>query len=159
MIGSCTGFTKWWSKPDRIEPVSSDGADWADTATSSGAGTDLDSEFLLLPRDRLADFILRDMEIILGQWETFAATLLPAAANMKSLALRDHAQQILEAVAADLSAAQTREAQCEKPLARAKTDRSPGDSGADAWSFTRSKRVRIHQLAAEYRALRASVLR
>jgi uncharacterized membrane protein YdfJ with MMPL/SSD domain len=52
---------------------------------------------------RLADFILRDIEIILGQWEAFAATLLPAAANMKSLALRDHAQQILETVATDLS--------------------------------------------------------
>ena len=60
---------------------------------------------------RLADFILRDMEIILGQWEAFAATLLPAAANMKSLALRDHAQPLLEAVAADLFTAQNREAQ------------------------------------------------
>ena len=68
---------------------------------------------------RLADFILRDMEIILGQWEAFAATLLPAAANMKSLALRDHAQQILEAVAKDLSTSQTKEAQREKSMGRA----------------------------------------
>jgi hypothetical protein len=67
---------------------------------------------------RLADFILRDMEIILVQWEEFAATLLPAATNMKSLALRDHAQQILEAVAADLFSAQTSEAQRVKALCR-----------------------------------------
>ena len=40
---------------------------------------------------RLADFILRNMEAIVAQWEAFAATLLPAAANMKSPALRDHA--------------------------------------------------------------------
>jgi hypothetical protein len=66
---------------------------------------------------RLADFIVRDMEIILRQWVEFAATLLPAATNMASLTLRDHAQQILEAVAADLSAAQTREAQRENSWA------------------------------------------
>jgi hypothetical protein len=54
------------------------------------------------------------METILAEWEAFAGTLLPAAANMKSLALRDHAQQILEAVAKDLSTSQTREAQLEK---------------------------------------------
>ncbi|HEU4925150.1 MAG TPA: sensor histidine kinase, partial [Burkholderiales bacterium] len=47
---------------------------------------------------RLADFIRRDMESILAQWEAFAATRLPAAASMASLELRDHAQQILEAV-------------------------------------------------------------
>ena len=57
---------------------------------------------------RLADFILRDMESILAKWEAFAATRLPAAASMASLELRDHAQQILEAVAADLSAPQSR---------------------------------------------------
>lgn len=63
---------------------------------------------------RLADFILRDMEAILVQWEAFAATLLPAAASMQSLALRDHAQAILEAVAKDLRTSQTTEAQAEK---------------------------------------------
>ena len=52
---------------------------------------------------RLADFILRDMETILVQWEAFAATRLPAAARMMPLALRDHARQILEAVVRDLS--------------------------------------------------------
>jgi len=64
---------------------------------------------------RLADFILRDMETILRQWEAFAATLLPVA-DVKSLALRDNAQRILEAVARDLSTAQTRAAQREKSL-------------------------------------------
>ena len=44
---------------------------------------------------RLADFILRNMETILGEWEEFAATLLPAAGGMTALALRDHAKEIL----------------------------------------------------------------
>jgi hypothetical protein len=34
---------------------------------------------------RLADFILRDMETILVQWEAFAGTLLPTAADLKPL--------------------------------------------------------------------------
>jgi hypothetical protein len=48
---------------------------------------------------RLAEFILSSMEAILAEWEAFAATLLPAATGMTQLALRDHAQPILEAVA------------------------------------------------------------
>ena len=35
---------------------------------------------------RLADFIERYMEAILGEWEVFAAAQLPAAAEMGSLA-------------------------------------------------------------------------
>ena len=63
---------------------------------------------------RLSDFILRNMESILAKWEEFAATRLPAAASMTSLELRDLAQQILEAVAADLSTSQSPEEQAAK---------------------------------------------
>jgi hypothetical protein len=63
---------------------------------------------------RLADFILSDMEGILEDWQTFAATQLPAAARMSSLALRDHAQQILEAVAKDIVQPQTQVEQAQK---------------------------------------------
>ena len=109
---------------------------------------------------RLADFILRDMESILAQWEAFAATLLPAAANMKSLALRDHAQQILEAVAKDLSTAQTREAQIEKSMGQAPKLVGAPETAAQTHALLRARAgFDINQLAAEYRALRASVLR
>src|SRR5579864_8460325 len=109
---------------------------------------------------RLADFILRDMEPILAQWETFAATLLPAAANMESLALRDHAQQILHAVAADLRTSQTREAQREKSMGRAPTLTDAKETAAQTHALLRARAgFSINQLAAEYRALRASVLR
>ena len=43
----------------------------------------------------------------------------PAAASMTPLALRDHAKQILEAVATDLSTPQTKQAQTDKSLGRA----------------------------------------
>jgi signal transduction histidine kinase len=109
---------------------------------------------------RLADFILRDMEIILGQWEAFAAMLLPAAANMKSPALRDHAQQILEAVAADLATAQTTEAQRAKSLGQTPKLTEAPQTAAQTHGHLRARSgFEINQLAAEYRALRASVLR
>ncbi|MFL9884053.1 sensor histidine kinase [Paraburkholderia agricolaris] len=109
---------------------------------------------------RLADFILRDMETILMQWETFAATLLPAAGDMKSLALRDHAQQILQAVAKDLSTAQTRKAQAEKSMGRAPVLIGAPETAAQTHALLRARGgFDINQLAAEYRALRASVLR
>ena len=51
---------------------------------------------------RLADFILENIEPILQQWEDFAKTMTPAANGMDSVALRDHAEQMLLAIAADL---------------------------------------------------------
>lgn len=109
---------------------------------------------------RLAEFILHDMEAILAQWEEFAATLLPAAANLNSLALRDHAQHILEAVAKDLSSPQAREAQSEKSKGRAPKVEGAPETAAQTHAVLRARSgFDINQLVAEYRALRASVLR
>lgn len=108
---------------------------------------------------RLADFIVRDMESILAKWEAFAATCLPAAASMASLELRDHAQQILEAVAADLSAPQSREAQAAKSMGLAPAPFPARETAAQTHAVMRaSSGYDIKQLASEYRALRASVL-
>lgn len=108
---------------------------------------------------RLADFILRDMESILKNWEAFAATLLPAAASMGSLELRDHAQQILEAVAADLSTPQSPEEQAAKSMGLAPAAFPARETAAQTHAVLRQKSgYDIKQLASEYRALRASVL-
>jgi signal transduction histidine kinase len=109
---------------------------------------------------RLAGFILNRMEAILVEWEAFATTLLPAARGMTSLALRDHAQGILEAVAKDLTAPQTREAQSEKSKGRATEVPGAPETAAQAHAVLRAASgFDINQLVAEYRALRASVLR
>ncbi|CAN7778542.1 sensor histidine kinase [Paraburkholderia hospita] len=108
---------------------------------------------------RLADFILRDMERILAQWEAFAVTLLPAAARLDSLALRDHAQPLLEAIVADLSTSQTREAQSHKAWGRGPQLADAPHTAAHTHATLRAQGgFDINQLAAEYRALRASVL-
>ncbi|WP_168787676.1 sensor histidine kinase [Paraburkholderia aromaticivorans] len=109
---------------------------------------------------RLADFISRDMEAILAQWEAFAATLLPAAANIESLGLRDHAQQILEAVAKDLQTSQSREAQRDKSQGRGPRLIDASETAAQTHALLRARAgFNINQLTAEYRALRTSVLR
>ncbi|KVV49344.1 histidine kinase [Burkholderia territorii] len=109
---------------------------------------------------RLADFIVRNMEPILVQWEAFAATLLPASKGMDSRGLRDHARQILEAVAKDLRTPQTREEQHEKSLGRVREPANANETAAQTHAVLRARRgFNINQLAAEYRALRASVLR
>lgn len=108
---------------------------------------------------RLAEFILRDMGNILAKWEAFAATQLPAAASMSPLELRDHARQILEAVAVDLSTSQSPEAQAAKSMGLAPALFPARETAAQTHAVLRSKSgFDIKQLAAEYRALRASVL-
>lgn len=109
---------------------------------------------------RLADFILSNNETILAEWEAFAGSMLPAASGMTSLALRDHAKQILEAVAKDLSKPQTREAQAEKSKGRAPKLLGAPETAAQTHAVLRARSgFDINQLAAEYRALRTSVLR
>jgi len=109
---------------------------------------------------RLADFILQDMEPILVEWEAFAATLIPAATGMSSLALRDHARQILIAVAKDLRTAQTRHEQSEKSKGRAPLLAGAAETAAQTHAVLRARAgFDVNQLVAEYRALRASVLR
>jgi len=108
----------------------------------------------------LSEFILRDMESILVEWEAFAATQFPASANPGQLTLRDHAQQILEAVARDLSTSQTRQAQADKSKGRARKLKGAPETAAETHAVLRAKSgLDINQLVAEYRALRASVLR
>ncbi|HVL13345.1 MAG TPA: sensor histidine kinase [Gemmata sp.] len=109
---------------------------------------------------RLAEFILRDMEAILREWEAFAATQLPAAARMTPLALRDHAKQILAAVAKDVSTHQTKQAQADKSKGKAQEFLGAPETAAETHAILRARSgFDINQLAAEYRALRASVLR
>ena len=108
---------------------------------------------------RLADFILANLETIVVEWEAFAASQLPAAKGMSSLALRDHAEQILRAVAADLSTHQSRQQQIDKSKGLAEPLDAP-ETAAQTHAVLRARSgFDIRQLAAEYRALRTSVLR
>jgi len=109
---------------------------------------------------RLAPFILHDMERILSQWEAFAAAHVPAAASMTKLQLRDHARDILEAIAKDLSTLQTREEQAAKSKGLAPKLFKAPETSAETHGFLRAcSGFNIKQLTSEFRALRASVMR
>jgi signal transduction histidine kinase len=108
---------------------------------------------------RLADFIQRDLEAILIQWEAFAATLLPAAADMDSQALRDHAEQILRAVCKDLETSQNDEQREHKSKGLAAGPIDARNTAAETHALLRARGgFDVNQMTSEYRALRASVL-
>jgi len=108
---------------------------------------------------RLADFIQRYLEAILIQWEAFAATLLPAAADMDSQALRDHAEQILRAVCKDLETSQNDEQREHKSKGLAAGPIDARNTAAETHALLRARGgFDVNQMTSEYRALRASVL-
>ena len=107
---------------------------------------------------RLADFIEERRPTILEQWDAFATTLMPAARGLDAPTLRDHAGPMLEAIVADLRTSQTRDAQRIKSQGLAPPPAR--QTAAQAHAVLRAARgFSIRQLVAEYRALRASVLR
>lgn len=106
---------------------------------------------------RLARFIIDDLEPILQAWEDFAKTITPATNMMGSAELRDHAEQMLRAIATDLQTPQTTAEQIDKSTGNA--PESEDETAAETHAVTRLVAgFTIDQMVSEYRALRASVL-
>jgi signal transduction histidine kinase len=108
---------------------------------------------------RLSDFIEQNMDAILREWESFAATLLPAAVDMNSEQLRDHAEHILRAVCKDLETPQNDEEQARKSKGLAPGPIDASNTAAETHALLRAQAgFDVNQMTSEYRALRASVL-
>jgi signal transduction histidine kinase len=110
---------------------------------------------------RLADFILSNVEAILAEWERFARSLTPGSA-MNVVALRDHAEDILRGTARDMLSTQSVRERSEKSKGRGSEgkesdglDRASNDHALDRLGSG----FNLIDVVAEYRALRASVLR
>ena len=106
---------------------------------------------------RLSNFILKNLDTILLEWERFAATLVPAAQETDRSMLRDHAKKILESITADLARpqlAQAKHAKSEKAGAH-----HPKTAAANHGSERLESGFSLDATMAEYRALRASVVR
>jgi signal transduction histidine kinase len=107
---------------------------------------------------RLAEFIRRNREVIISEWVTFARTLLPPGRTASVAALRDHAAGILYAIARDMEVYQSAASQAAK--AQGRHDVGPlGGAGKRHATRRIETGFRLDQVVAEYRALRASVLR
>lgn len=110
---------------------------------------------------RLPDFILTNLEPILEEWEVFARSIWPGAQASPRI-LRDHAEDMLVAVARDMKSAQTSAQQVAKSQGNgdggAPSDRV--DTASDKHAISRvNSGFDLEELVAEYRALRASVIK
>jgi signal transduction histidine kinase len=106
----------------------------------------------------LSVFIRDHYEEIISEFAVFAKTLIPPGAEMNDVELRNHAQDILTAVVQDMGTAQSDAEQSRKSQGHgsAQTMHSSGKLHADdriQHGFT------FRSVLAEFRALRASVLR
>ncbi|WP_410505625.1 sensor histidine kinase [Janthinobacterium sp.] len=98
------------------------------------------------------------MEDILQEWEDFAKTMNSTVHGMNSRELRDHAEAMLRVIAKDLETAQNKQASIDKSQGLAPEVNA--DTAAEIHAADRlASGFTIEQLMAEYRALRASVLR
>lgn len=128
---------------------------------------------------RLGEFIVSNIESILMEWEVFARGTKPGA-KMDALALRDHAQDILLATAHDMKSSQSATERSAKSRGHGHRGEHRGEHGAgDGQPFGGAApsgaglngASELHaigrlgsgfdlmEVVAEYRALRASVLR
>ena len=107
---------------------------------------------------RLPDFIRDNVEPILAEWETFARSL-PFGDSMDITALRDHAEQMLGVIAADLSAPQTQKEQADKARGHSDANARQFPTAAQAHGAGRAESgFTVEQMVSEFRALRASVI-
>ena len=106
---------------------------------------------------RLSKFISENIEAILQEWEDFAVTLHCLTDASKSQ-LRDHAKAMLRVICQDLDTYQTVQQGIEKSHGNAPEVKE--ETAAESHAVDRlHSGFTVEELMAEYRALRASVLR
>jgi len=109
---------------------------------------------------RLSEFILANRKPILDEWEAFARTCSPASGAMDIIALADHANEMLTVIVADLDTPQGGQEQSEKSKGNAPLTAEDSTTAAEEHGAGRAESgFSVEQMVAEFRALRASVIR
>lgn len=109
---------------------------------------------------RMSEFIIDNMEPLLCEWELFARELLPADKTLDQAELRDDAETLLRAIARDMESAQSGVQQKAKSKGENRDAERPIELSAHMHAHDRyAIGFDINQLVAEYRAVRASVIR
>ena len=106
----------------------------------------------------LSAFIKENREPILKEWAAFASTCVPASDVMDVPELRDHADEMLTAIAKDLETYQTPGEQEQKSMGRAE-GATRGTAAHEHGADRAESGFTMEQMVSEYRALRASVIR
>jgi signal transduction histidine kinase len=109
---------------------------------------------------RLSQFITANMESILAEFVEFARSHTAAGRTMAIGSLRDHAAGMLAAIALDMEQPQSAPAQTLKSRGDAPVLPESPDTAAELHGAARAvSGFSLDEMLAEYRALRASVLR
>ncbi|MEO7497378.1 MAG: sensor histidine kinase [Massilia sp.] len=108
---------------------------------------------------RLSAFIRAHMTEILAEWTAFAEKTAPVGGQMSHLALTDHAEAILCAVAIDIETHQSRQQQYEKSQGEEDDAGEIESAAATHGRLRQASNFSLLQLSSEFRALRATVLR
>ncbi|RYF43612.1 MAG: HAMP domain-containing histidine kinase [Comamonadaceae bacterium] len=104
-------------------------------------------------------FLTTHMEEILTEWAAFAQTQQPAALGMTKLALNDHARAMLQAIALDVETSQNADQQYQKSRGMAPPPAGRESAASIHGGLRQASDFSLLQLSAEFRALRATVLR
>lgn len=109
---------------------------------------------------RLSNFITRNLDAILTDWVAFAQGQLPAAATMDEAALLDHGRLILEEIASDMRRPQGDDERQTKSEGHSSSASASSEVPSRTHARQRERQgFLVEQMVAEYRALRATVLR
>ncbi len=107
---------------------------------------------------RISRYITSHIEGILAEWDSFAQTMTPAATVMSRGALRDHARQMLVTIAEDIDTAQD-EPGGVNVSPDPTSERFARSAAAIHGILREDSGFTLVQLTAEFRALRARLLR
>jgi signal transduction histidine kinase len=107
----------------------------------------------------LCSFIESNLDRIIGEWESFARTLLPAAASMSAVALRNHSREILLAIVKDMRTPQSPGERHDKSQQMRVLPGTPETAAVAHGAIRQLEGFNLPQLFGEFRALRATVLR
>ncbi|MFO7705360.1 MAG: RsbRD N-terminal domain-containing protein, partial [Halopseudomonas sp.] len=107
---------------------------------------------------RLSEFIRTNIETLLQAWDKFALSI-ESADKLDNKGRRDHAREMLMAIAADLDKPQTEHEQIARSKGQAPID-PDADTAAEEHGVDRlGAGFSINEAISEYRALRVNVLR
>ncbi len=110
------------------------------------------------PKVYFSEFINNNIEVILNEWQAFARSLPPGRA-MDVAQLRDHAREILEAIVEDMTSSQTDSEQDCKARGQGRLMALSLEFARKHATLRHEEGFNVNQVVAEYRALRASIIR
>ena len=108
---------------------------------------------------KLSRFIISHIDEIVGEWETFARSLSKPDFAMPVADLQDHARQMLKAIAADMEKSESKQQKKVKSVSDVSSITGGESAASTHGSLRQISGFTMPQVTAEFRAMRASVLR